>query len=48
MHSSRMRTVHSSSHQLGGGLPQYMLGYTPRCRPGDPHVWAWRPHRPDP
>ena len=42
MHSSRMRTAHSSSHQLGG-LPQCMLGYPPceprdppLCRPGDP------------
>ena len=44
MHSSRMRTVHSSSHLLGG-LPQCMLGYPPPgCGPGDtpPPVWAWR------
>ena len=34
MHSSRMCTTCSSSHQ--GGLPQCMLGYTP-------WVWAWRP-----
>ena len=38
MHSSRMRTAHSSNRQLGG-LPLCMLGYThppPRCGPGDP------------
>ena len=31
MHSSRMRTVRSSSRLRGGGavLPQCMLGYTP-------------------
>ena len=45
MHSSRMRTARSSSH--GGGLPQRMLGYTPRVwvwRPL-PWVWAWKPTR---
>ena len=40
MHSSRMRTARSSSHQPGGGggLPQCMLGYTnpPGCGPGEP------------
>ena len=30
MHSSRMRTVHSSSCLSHGGLPQCMLGYHPR------------------
>ena len=44
MHSSRMRTACSRSHQ-SGGLPQCMLGYTtsgvgletpPWCGPGDP------------
>ena len=47
MHSSRMRTAHSSSHW--GGLPQCMLGCTPwvwawrppRCGPGDPSTWVW-------
>ena len=34
MHSSRMRTAHSSVRLLGGCLPQCMLG----C----PWVWAWR------
>ena len=29
MHSSRMRTVRSSSRLSGGGLPQCMLGYQP-------------------
>ena len=51
-----MCTARSSSHLLGG-LPQCMLGYTPRCGPGDPPsqthqpphwVWAWRPPWPDP
>ena len=55
MHSSRMHTTRSSSHQRG--LPQCMLGYAPLvwawrhtssgCGPGDPHpppwVWAWIP-----
>ena len=43
MHSSRMHTACSSSHLLGGCLPQCMLGYThthphhtPPCGPGDP------------
>ena len=42
MHSSRMRTTHSSGHLLGGEcLPQCMLE--------TPQVWAWRPPpRPDP
>ena len=43
IHSSRMRTVRGSSRPRGG-LPQYMLGYTPEVwawRP--PQVWAWRP-----
>ena len=60
IHSSRMRTTRSSSHQLGGGsLPQCMLGYTPwvwgpGVPPGvgldpPPRVWAWRPSLwPDP
>ena len=52
MHSSRMCTTHSSSCLLGGGLPQCMLGHSPRCGSGDhppgvgletPQVWAWRP-----
>ena len=30
MHSSRMRTVHSSSRLFLGGLPQCMLGYQPQ------------------
>ena len=43
MHSSRMRTVHSSSRLPGGrGMPQCMLGYThPGPGPGQP--WAWKP-----
>ena len=36
MHSSRMCTTHSSSCLLGGCLSQCMLGYPPRCGPGDP------------
>ena len=39
-----MRTTHSSSHLLGGCLPQYMLG-SPLLGVGleTPHMWAWRP-----
>ena len=58
MHSSRMRTAHSSSRRGGGGLPQCMLGYTPPgvgletppgCGPGDPlGVGLETPVRPDP
>ena len=44
MHSSRMRTAHSSSCLLAGVcVPQCMLGYTPQAwvwRP--PWVWPWR------
>ena len=51
MHPSRMRTAHSSSHQLGGCLPQCMLGYprgvgleTPLgVGLKTPEVLAWRP-----
>ena len=52
MHSSRMRTAHSSSRLRGGGghLPQCMLGYppgvgleTPHLSTSPPQVWAWRP-----
>ena len=54
IHSSRMRTAHSSSCLGGGGLSQCMLGYTPwgvglETPPGvgletpAPRVWAWRP-----
>ena len=56
MHSRRMCTTRSSSHQ--GGVPQCMLGYTPwawarrppRCGPGDspPPSVGLRPPRPDP
>ena len=51
MHSSRMRTVHSSSRLPGGGMPQCMLGYThrgpgpgqPGPGPGNPpKAWAWK------
>ena len=43
MHSSRMRTARSSSRQLGGCLPQCMLGYTPQVWAWRlPWVWAWR------
>ena len=50
MHSSRMRTAHSSSHP-GGCLPQCMLGYPPSVGLETPTgvglenpspVWAWR------
>ena len=37
IHSSRMRTAHSSSHLLRGCLSQCMLGHPP------PRIWAWRP-----
>ena len=51
MHSSRMRTARSSSHLLGGCLPQCMLGYPlgvglethPCVGLETPPVWAWRP-----
>ena len=52
MHSSRMRTARSPSRQVGGGLPQCMLRYTPpgvglETLPGvgleTPQVWVWRP-----
>ena len=37
MHSSRMHTIHSSSHlSRGGGLPQCMLGYQPPPRTRHP------------
>ena len=50
MHSSRMLTDRSSSRLLGGRLPQCMLGYPPGVglETPLPHVWAWRPPRPDP
>ena len=45
MHFSRMCTARSSSHLLGGGLPQCMLGYTPPGLGLDtfPQTWAWNP-----
>ena len=45
MHSSRMRTAHSSSHG-GGGVPASVYAgiHPPRSGLGDPlKVWAWRP-----
>ena len=43
MHSSRMRTVRSSSRLSGGGLPQCMLGYQP---PNTRHPHSPRPGTP--
>ena len=49
MHSSRMRTVHSSSRLSQGGLPQCMLGYHPREQTprADPLDQAHLPPGPD-
>ena len=42
---TRMRTAAAVAVHGGGGLPQCMLGYPPRCGPRDhPWVWAWRSH----
>ena len=45
MHSSRMRTVRSSSYLLGGRgcLPECILGYTPWA-----WAWTWTPPEPRP
>ena len=44
MHSSRMCTARSSSHQPGGSASVHAGIHPPGCWPGDPpQVWAWRP-----
>ena len=54
MHSSRMRTVHSSSCLLGEGEGGVSLSACWDTSPQvwvwrhPPWVWNWRPHQPDP
>ena len=47
LHSSKICTTHSSSHQLGEGSVSVHAGmHPPGCGPGDPPGVAWRPHPP--